>query len=134
MGLLVAGGGALSGVHVHVALQVRNQAEGLTALGAAVARHAGVQLQGDGVGEGLEAQGTLVQGLRVALLVVEQGAGMAVGAAAQVAPVMGEGEKRGAVVSAANSQKVTSLLFACSVCLHGFLQGFRASYKLVLQV
>lgn len=78
--------GALLQVHVHVALEVGHQAEGLAALGAAVALHLGVHLQRVRVGEGLQAQGAVVQVLRVRLFVVEERAGVAVGASAQVAP------------------------------------------------
>lgn len=77
---------ALFGVHVHVALQVRHQTEGLAALGAAVTCHLGVHLQRDGIGERLETQGAVVEVFRVRLLMVEERACVAVGAPTKVTP------------------------------------------------
>lgn len=81
----------LFSVHVHVALQVREQAEGLATLRAAVARHLGVHLQSDGIRKRLETQGTVVEAFGVCLFMVEEGAGVAVGAATQVTPAVRTG-------------------------------------------
>lgn len=73
-------------MHLHVALQVGDQTEGLATFGAAVTPHLGVYLQSDGVGKCLETQGAVVEAFRVRLFVVEKGAGVAVGASTQVTP------------------------------------------------
>lgn len=84
----VAGDGQLLQVRVHVAPQVRRQAEGLAALGAAVAFHLGVDLQRVRVRKCLQAQGAVVEIPRVGLLVVQERSGVAVGASAQVTPAL----------------------------------------------
>lgn len=71
-------------MRLHVALEVRQQTEGLAALGAAVARELGVSVQREGVGEGLQTQGAVVEVLGVGFLVGEEGAGVTVRASAQV--------------------------------------------------
>lgn len=81
----------LLGVNLHVVLQVCDQTEGLTALGATVASHLGVYLQREGVGKRLEAQGAVVEALGVRLLMVEERAGVSVGPPTQVTPATGKG-------------------------------------------
>lgn len=79
----------LFGVHLHVALQVRDQTEGLTTLWATVASHLGVYLQRERVGKRLEAQGAVVEVFRVGLLMVKERAGVSVGPPTQVTPATG---------------------------------------------
>lgn len=76
-------------VHLHVALQVCHQAEGLAALGAAVTPHHGVYLQSERIGKGLETQGAVVEVFGVCLFMVEERAGVAVGTPTQVTPAAG---------------------------------------------
>lgn len=80
--------GAFLGVHLHVALQVGDETEGLATVWAAVALHLGVDLEGDGIWESLEAQGTVVEVFGVCLFMVEQGARVAVRASTQVTPAV----------------------------------------------
>lgn len=63
--------GAVLGVHLHVVLQVRDETEGLATVWTAVALHLGVDLEGEGVRESLEAQGTVVEVFGVRLFMVE---------------------------------------------------------------
>lgn len=71
-------------VHLHVALQVCDQTEGLATLWTAVTSHLGVYLQGERIRKCLETQGTVVQVFGVGLFMVEEGASVAVGAATKV--------------------------------------------------
>lgn len=48
-------------VHLHVALQVRDQTEGLATIWAAVTPHLGVYLQSDRIRKCLETQGAVVE-------------------------------------------------------------------------
>lgn len=52
---------ALLRVHLHVALQVGEEAESFTAFRAAVTPHLRVNLQSERIGEGLETQGAVVE-------------------------------------------------------------------------
>ena len=89
---LLAGEGLLLGVDPPVADQLGGDAERLAAVGALVALglrvDAPVVLQGHEVGELLLARVAEVRARLVAVLVVEQGAGVAVGAAALVAHIV----------------------------------------------
>lgn len=69
-----------------MALQVCDQTEGLATLGAAVACHLGVYLQSERIRKCLETQGTVVEVFGVRLFMVEERAGVAVGAPTQVTP------------------------------------------------
>jgi len=79
---------ALLQMHLAVVLQLRGHAEGLATLRAAVAPRlrvdAAVVLEGEQVGVGLEAHGAVVDADGVGVFVVEEGAGMTVGAAALI--------------------------------------------------
>lgn len=94
-----AGQLALPLVDAAVVVELGGDAEGLAAVVAAVAPRlrvdAAVVLQGEQVGVGLEAHGAVVDADGVGVLVVEEGAGVAVGAAALVTPVQVAGEREG---------------------------------------
>lgn len=70
-------------------MQVCDQTEGLTALRAAVTPHLGVNLQSERIRKCLETQSAMVEVFRVGLFMVEEGAGVAVGASTQVTPAAG---------------------------------------------
>lgn len=100
------GEGALAGpagqlplllVHSSMVVQLRGDAEGLPTVVAAVTSRlrvdAAMVLQGEEVGVGLEAHSTVVDANSVGILVVEEGAGMAVGATTLITSVQGQRRK-----------------------------------------
>lgn len=78
-------------VDTSVVVELRGNTEGLPAVVATVAPCLGVDtamvLQGKKVGVGLEAHGTVIDANSVSVLVVEEGAGVAVGTAALITSV-----------------------------------------------
>lgn len=96
-------------VHLHVVLQVCHQAEGLATLGAAMTPHLRVNLQSERIRKCLETQGTMVEVFGVCLFMVEEGAGVTVGAPTQVTRealvssvrLLGSGSYRAPLTSAA---------------------------------
>lgn len=89
-------------VDAPVVVELRGHPEGLPAVVAAVAACFGVDaaviLEGEQVGVSLQAHGAVVDADGVGVLVVEEGAGMAVGPAALVTSVQSQTEKAGSIM------------------------------------
>lgn len=85
-------------VDTTVVIQLRRDAEGLSAVVAAVAPRfrvdTAVVLQGEQVGVGLEAHSAVVDADGVGVFVIEEGAGMAVGAATLITSVQRQNLKK----------------------------------------